>query len=101
MKPLVYHPEALEEAIHEQEYYEACEEGLGLEFRDMLDVGFDVIERRPKSIRRRDGAYQKFFMDRFPFAIVFREFDDFIQIVAIKHHKRDPDYWKHRISSES
>jgi len=61
----------------------------------------DVIERRPKSVKRREGFYQKYFMDRFPFAIIFREFDTFIHIVAIKNHSRDPNYWKHRISTET
>ena len=101
MKPLDFHPEALAEARHEQAYYEDRQEGLGFEFRETLDAALDVIELRPHSVKRRDGPYQKYSMARFPFEIVFREFGTYIQIIAVKHNKREPNSWKHRISTET
>ena len=36
-------------------------------------------------------------VERFPFGIVFREKEEEIQIIAVVHFKRDPDYWKQRL----
>jgi toxin ParE1/3/4 len=35
-------------------------------------------------------------IERFPYAIIYREFDDRIFIVAVAHGLRRPDFWKTR-----
>jgi hypothetical protein len=37
------------------------------------------------------------YLRRFPFAIVYREKQDAIQILAIAHGHRRPKYWKRRL----
>ncbi len=38
----------------------------------------------------------KFLLQRFPFAIVYRELPAAIQVLAIAHARRKPGYWKQR-----
>jgi len=33
---------------------------------------------------------------RFPYLLVYRVIRDHIEVVAIAHESRDPDYWRHR-----
>jgi hypothetical protein len=35
---------------------------------------------------------------RFPYAVYYRDFPDRLHILAFKHHRRHPDYWRYRIS---
>jgi len=101
MKPIIIHPAALAEAMDQEDYYEDRQEGLGVEFQAVLAADLDRIQRNPAAVKRWDGPYQKLFMKRFPFAVIFRERTDAIRVIAIKHHSRDPDYWKHRITNET
>jgi plasmid stabilization system protein ParE len=40
---------------------------------------------------------RKFILPNFPFALIYREFPSKIQIIAVAHGKRRPDYWKERL----
>jgi len=96
MKTLIVHPEAEEEGNHEEEYYEERREGLGEEFRDILQNALSRIEQNPKRYTRRIGPCQRLYLDRFPFSIVFEELEQSIFVYAIMHNKRRPFYWLHR-----
>jgi plasmid stabilization system protein ParE len=101
MKPLVVHPEVKPEIVHERSYYEKKDKGLGRRFQAVLKAAFQRIQRYPNRVPRRQDPYRKLPITPFPFEIIFREYDDYIEIVAVKHNSRHPDYWKHRISTES
>jgi hypothetical protein len=36
-------------------------------------------------------------MTRFPFSVYYRVLPDDLQILAVKHDKRHPDYWRDRL----
>jgi plasmid stabilization system protein ParE len=40
---------------------------------------------------------RKFILHNFPFSLIYRELPSKIQIVAVAHAKRRPDYWKDRL----
>ena len=42
MKPIVYHPFALDELIQAAEYYEAKVDGLGQRFLDEIDTAVEI-----------------------------------------------------------
>jgi hypothetical protein len=33
---------------------------------------------------------------RFPFSLVYAHVGDYIEVLAVMHHRRHPDYWRHR-----
>jgi plasmid stabilization system protein ParE len=53
----------------------------------------DAPERFPAGVR----STRRFLLHGFPFAIVYRELPDVIQVVAVAHGRRRPNYWKARV----
>ena len=40
---------------------------------------------------------RRFFVRRFPYAVIYRPTSTVIQNIAVMHLRRDPDYWKNRM----
>ena len=97
MKPVVYHPFALEELIQAAEYYEFRVEGLGERFLDEIDAAVaDVTEssdRWPYFLLNT----RKRLLDRFPYTVVYLDDSERIFILAVMHQRRRPGYWKKRL----
>jgi toxin ParE1/3/4 len=45
-----------------------------------------------------EGDVRRYLMPRFPYAIYYRITAKHIRILAFKHHRRHPDYWRYRIA---
>lgn len=98
MKDYQFHPEAETEHLETVSYYELQHPGLGSlylsDFETVMKCACEFpgrypIEQRPDIRRIR--------LKRFPFNVLFRESGDFIQILAVAHHRRRPVYWLNRI----
>ena len=66
-------------------------------FAAALNRAMDLIVKAPG--RWPEGSYgtRRFLLQRFPFAIVYRELPAVIQVLAIAHTRRKPGYWKQRV----
>lgn len=66
-------------------------------FAAALNRAMDMIVKAPD--RWPEGSYgtRRFLLQRFPFAIVYRELPVVIQVLAIAHTRRRPGYWKQRV----
>lgn len=93
---LSYHPEAEAELIEAARYYEGCMPSLGGQFLDGLDIAVGKILEDPLRWRVIEQDVRRYLMLRFPFAIYYRLVPDQLRILALKHHSRHPDYWRHR-----
>lgn len=92
------HPEAALEHERQIAYYQERQTGLGqryhLAFRAAVaracaaPLRFKVV-RQPEI--RRVG------LPGFPFSIIFRAVGEVVQVLAIAHHRRRPDYWAGRL----
>jgi len=60
-------------------YYDRRHAGLGERFL------VRPFQTRQRSVRR------------FPYGLIFREYDDHILIVAVAHFSRDPSFWHPRM----
>jgi toxin ParE1/3/4 len=65
-------------------------------FADEVDVAIAAIAENPQRWPAGLDGTRKFLLPHFPFAVIYREFTSSVQIVAIAHAKRRPDYWKNR-----
>lgn len=95
--PVRWHPEAsldLQEAI---EYYQTCAEGLDVRFLAHVDAAVARAASAPRLARCFDGPFRKVHLDRFPYAMIYRERGGGIEIMATAHGSREPGYWKHRL----
>jgi plasmid stabilization system protein ParE len=55
------------------------------------------IQQRPATFAKHLHGTQRYLLRRYPYAVVYRELPDSIQIVAVAHTKRRPGYWKARV----
>lgn len=96
---LIYHPDAETELNEAARFYERQVATLGAQFLDAVDHAINVIRGAPDRWRIIESDIRRYPMPRFPFAIYYRVFPNWIQILALKHHGRHPDYWRDRLSN--
>jgi plasmid stabilization system protein ParE len=98
VKPLEIHPEALAELKSAVAWYLDRNEAAADNFATEMDRAIDLIAASPQRWPRGLHRTRKFVLQRFPFAIVYREKETFVQVLAIAHGHRRPGYWKdHRL----
>ena len=95
---LIYHPHARAEVVEAATYYESRVPGLGAQFREEANRTASKILEAPLRWPTIDVNVRRALLVRFPFAVYYRVFPDHVQILAVKHHKRHPDYWRHRLN---
>jgi plasmid stabilization system protein ParE len=78
-------------------YYEIEQGGLGKRFLEAVNTATRRVCLFPSIFQRLEADLRRCCVDRFPFGIVYREKRGCIQIIAVVHSKRDPDYWKGRL----
>lgn len=97
MKPVEFHPQAESELAESVNFYNERRLGLGNEFFAIVKMTCRQIQNNPL-IRplRRDGP-RKVKLPRFPHSIIYRDKADVIEIVAVAHGARRPNYWQQRL----
>lgn len=55
-----------------------------------------LIERQPLIGTRHPAGFRKLVFRRFPFSLVYRQRGEAIEVLAVAHHSRLPDYWANR-----
>lgn len=98
VKPVVLLPDSQAELEGASDWYEARRDGLGLRFLLHLDEALQSIGEAPAAFPRwkQDSRFRKFTLQRFPYLVFYREFDDRVEVVAIAHGAREPGYWRKR-----
>ncbi len=94
---VTYHPEAEAELRDAARYYEERVPQLGERFLDAANLAVESIVRSPGLCPIVESDIRLCLMRKFPYAIYFRVFPDQIRILAWKHHRRNPEYWKSRL----
>ena len=95
---LTYHPEAEAEFIEAAQFYEERLPGLGRQFIAAIENAGAMIRRSPERSRIVEADIRRYLVSRFPFAIYYRVTEHELRILAVKHHRRHPDYWRQRVS---
>ena len=94
-RPFRFHPAAEEELEEAAEWYEERNAGLGGDFIAAVRSRIEMMLEAPYRWPMRNGT-RRVLLGRFPYAIVYREVDDDVEIVAIAHFRRRPTYWSKR-----
>jgi toxin ParE1/3/4 len=94
MKPAHVHPKAEAEADEAFEWYWARSESAALGFHTELREAFNALRRPPGMGAPYLQGTRRMPLDRYPFFVVYRELPRKIQVVAVAHAKRRPDYWR-------
>jgi plasmid stabilization system protein ParE len=93
---LAFHPEAEEEFLQAVDYYERCEEGLGLDFALAVHAAVERAVGHPASWPVLEGEVRRCQTVRFPYGILYSVEPDGIFVLAVMHLHRKPGYWERR-----
>jgi hypothetical protein len=88
----------MQEAEESIRYYEQRKIGLGDSFAVLLSQSLEKIKVRPEGFSLLETlpaelGYRRLRMQQFPFLVVFRLSQELIEIIAIAHTSREPNYW--------
>ena len=90
------HPLAADEAEAAERWYRERNETAATRFRRELDRAVGLIADRPEAAPPYVGNTRRFLLRRFPFFVVYRVFNQRVQVVAVAHARRRPHYWSQR-----
>jgi plasmid stabilization system protein ParE len=90
VKPIEVHPAALDELKSAAAWYFDRNETAAREFAAALDRAINFVSETPGRWPAGEHATRKFVLQRFPFAIIYREKESSIQILAVAHGSRRP-----------
>jgi plasmid stabilization system protein ParE len=96
---LVFRPEAQNEILLAQNWYEERAAGLGLEFARAVDVAVERVLRTPGAYASLDAKYRHLMLRKFPYSIVYHVTDTEIIVVSCFHHRRRPASWMRNVSN--
>jgi hypothetical protein len=71
---------------------------LGGRFYDEIERLIGEVCAAPRRFRRIDGDIRRHLANDFPFALLYLDEPDGVWIVAVMPLKREPGYWKQRLT---
>ena len=97
MKRVLFHEEARAELVHEVEFYTAISRKLGERFNLSVKEAVNLAAEFPDLGSPHFFETRRTFPKKFPFSVVYLNFDGEIFIVAIAPYSRKPRYWQSRV----
>jgi len=88
---LKLHPLAENDLRIALNYYYEISPKLEKRFLSHIDNKFNNILKSPKTYQYETKTSQKVVMDKFPYIIIYEEFEDIIMILAIFHARQNPE----------
>lgn len=83
--------------------YEAESPGLGDRLWQDLQTAAELISAHSEIgelVQRTRGLVRRVPLRHFPFFVIYRQQGDHVQIVALAHTSRKPNYWRSRLKPE-
>lgn len=77
-------------------YYEAINLELGNRFRSAIQNAISLIRQFPNACPPLSSTTRRCRTKRFPYGIIYQIKNDEIQILAVAHFSREPNYWVDR-----
>jgi len=65
-------------------------------FEAEFERAVEAIKSDPERFPYCDSRHRYYLMRRYPFQVVYRQYQDRLVIVAVAHAKRTPHYWSRR-----
>lgn len=98
-KRLAFLPEVPGEILEASDWYAQRSMEVAARFRANLQQVLLSIEEHPQQGAYHDDRrlyrYQR--LVKYPFVVVYREYNDHTLVVACYHASRHPDHWKQRL----
>jgi toxin ParE1/3/4 len=98
VKAYGFHPEADEEFSEAAEHYAQIDPELGRRFLHEIERLILDVRRQPELFRLFDPPIRRHFSTVFPYAVLYVDQPDQVLVIAVMHMKRNPGYWRQRLS---
>jgi toxin ParE1/3/4 len=92
-----FHPEAECELYEAALRYESDVPGLGRRFGDEVERVVKLVLENPEMGAWVDENLRHFVLRKFPFSVVYAIMGELVNIVAVAHGSREPEYWRPRV----
>ena len=92
-----FHPLARKELHEAIDYYNECQDGLGIEFAREVYKAIQAILQFPHAWSRLSKNTRRCITNRFPYGIIYQVLKDEVVIIAVMQLNRKPGYWCDRI----
>jgi len=93
-----FHPAAEAEHLESVAYYESKRPGLGTSYLAEFERSMNAVCRAPQRYAvEKQPDIRRICMKRFSFTILFRESSGDVQVLAVAHNRRRPQYWLGRL----
>lgn len=91
-----FHPHAERELEEIESHYDGILHELGNRFREDVEMTILRILKFPNGWQPISEFLRRCRLNSFPYGIIYRMKPDEIRLLAVMHHRREPDYWKYR-----
>ena len=95
---LALHRHARQEIADAAAFYKERNALVAARFLDGLERVLHQVARNPRRYRQIDPDLHQPRIAGFPYALIYRVEPSEIFILALKHDRRQPDYWRYRQS---
>jgi plasmid stabilization system protein ParE len=93
-----FHPDAAKEHLDAIGFYAWQQSGLGAVYLTEFEQMMAKVLMMPRRYRvERQPDIRTVSLLKFPYRVIFREVAGEVQILAVSHKKRRPDYWLGRL----
>jgi plasmid stabilization system protein ParE len=94
----LFHPAAEAEYLESIAIYESKRPGLGATYLSEFErIMASVCEAPHRNPVEKGPDIRRMRMRRFPFTVLYRESAGAVQVLAVAHHRRRPQYWLGRL----
>jgi plasmid stabilization system protein ParE len=92
-----FHEDASAEFEAAFEWYYLRSEFVDSRFAEEMNQSIVLISDAPNRWPSAACGTRKFVLQKFPFAVFYREIPAGVQVLAVAHGHRTPGYWKNRL----
>ncbi len=96
---IVFRPEAEQELLEAQDWYESKALGLGFEFARAADAAVASALRNPFGHFRLEAEFRRVLFRKFPYTLIYLPNLDELLVVSFFHQYRKPGVWLEQLSS--
>lgn len=82
------------------DYYEQEQSGLGQRFLDDVEHARQRILQQPLGWHPLSPVFRRCRLRHFPYGLIYRVLGEVIEIIAVAHLHRAPEYWRDRLKNE-
>jgi plasmid stabilization system protein ParE len=96
---VLFRPEAEQELLEAQAWYESKAVGLGFEFARAADAAVASALRNPYGHLRIEENFYRVLFCKFPYTLIYLPSLNELLVVSIFHQHREPGVWLERFGS--